>query len=133
MAFLSFGLKMVLHVGTLIPALGHAVYGDRPVIIGFLHLVFLAFVSFFILSSLMEQGLFTKKQKLICFPFIVFALGVITTEGLLMLQGLGILFQTNSYIYNWLLWAASILLFLGALLILAGRLIAGNQIARSEI
>ena len=133
MAFLSFGLKMVLHVGTLIPSLGHAVYGDRPVIIGFLHLVFLAFVSFFILSSLMEQGLFTRAQKLVRFPFIVFALGVITTEGLLMLQGLGILFQTNSYIYNWLLWAASILLFIGALLILAGRLIAGNQIARSEI
>ncbi|WP_162944672.1 hypothetical protein [Flavisolibacter nicotianae] len=111
---LSFLLKMLLNVGTLIPSLGHAVYGDRPVIIGFLHLVFLGFVTFFILSHLLEEGYFVNGQKSRRFPFLLFSFGIIATETLLMLQGLGILFKTNSGIYNWLLWLASICLFTGA-------------------
>ena len=70
MAFLSFGLKMFLNVGTIIPALGHAVYGDRPVIIGFLHLVFLAFVSFFLHGILIELGYFRRNGKQLLFPFL---------------------------------------------------------------
>src|SRR5689334_3082036 len=44
----SFMIKMLLQMGTIIPALGNAVFGYRPIIIGFLHLVFLGFVSFYI-------------------------------------------------------------------------------------
>jgi hypothetical protein len=117
MSFLSFALKMILNAGTIIPRLSDAVYGDRPVIIGFLHLVFLAFVSFFILSHLMASGFFLRSGKLVRFPFYIFSAGVLVNEALLMLQGLQILFKTNSYIYNWLLWITSILLFLGALMI----------------
>lgn len=118
---LSFCLKMLLQVGTIFPSLGNAVYGDRPVIIGFLHLVFLGFVTFFILSTLISSQYFTRKGKVIRFPFVVFVSGVIANEILLMIQGLGILFKTNSHIYQWLLWAASILLFLGASLIAFSR------------
>lgn len=118
----SFGLKMVLQVGTIFPPLGNAVYGDRPVIIGFLHLVFLGFLTFFILSSLTENGFFTRRSKLIAFPLVLFSTGIFSNEILLMVQGLGILFQTNNSIYNWLLWGAAIILFSGALLIAATRL-----------
>lgn len=111
---LAFLLKMILNVGTLIPPLGHAVYGDRPVIIGFLHLVFLGFVTFFILSHLIEEGSFSTGKKTYRFPFLLFSFGIIATEALLMLQGLGILFRTNSGIYSWLLWLASICLLTGA-------------------
>lgn len=117
-ASLSFGLKMLMNVGTIIPQLGNAVYGDRPVIIGFLHLVFLAFVSFFIFSFLIEEGYFQKKGRLQVFPFYVFATGVIANEAFLLLQGLEILLQTNNYLYNWLLWGASIVLFVGAFMIM---------------
>ena len=119
---LSFFLKMLLHTGTIIPKLGNAVYGDRPVIIGFLHLIFLAFVSFYILSLLIESDYFTKRGKLIVFPFLIFSFGVISNEFVLMLQGLGILFKTNYDIYKWVLWVISILLFTGALFIMIARL-----------
>jgi hypothetical protein len=118
----SFCLKMLLHVGTIFPKLGNAVYGDRPVIIGFLHLVFLGFVSFYILSSLIEAHYFNKKGKLVQFPFLVFAFGIISNELILMLQGLGILFSTNFDVYKWLLWLTSIVLFTGAFLIICLRL-----------
>ena len=114
-SILSFLLKMLLNVGTLIPSLGHAVYGARPVIIGFLHLVFLGFVTFFALSRFLEDGLFTAgQQRPVKLPFYLFAAGIIGNESILALQGLGILFKTTSGIYNWLLWGCSILLFTGA-------------------
>lgn len=121
-AAISFGLKMVLQVGTIFPQLGNAVYGDRPVIIGFLHLVFLGFVTFFVLAVLIEDGYFTIKNKILLFPFIVFTTGIIANEFLLMLQGLGILFKINNDIYKWLLWGTAIVLFTGALLIALARL-----------
>jgi hypothetical protein len=118
----SFGLKMLLNIGTLFPQLGNAVYGDRPVIIGFLHLVFLGFLSFYILSILVENGYFTKNHKTFSYPFILFSIGVFANEGFLMLQGLGVLFNTNSTVYTWLLWTASIALFAGAFFISTTRL-----------
>jgi hypothetical protein len=113
---------MTLQVGTIFPKLGNAVYGDRPVIIGFLHLVFLGFITFFILAILIEKGFFTSSKKTVVVPFIVFATGIIANELLLMLQGLGILFKTNNDIYKWLLWATAIILFTGAVLIALTRL-----------
>ena len=113
-SLLSFVLKMLLNVGTLVPALGNAVYGDRPVIIGFLHLVFLGFVTFFLLAWLVGQQYFCEAKKGVWLALVVFALGIFTNEVFLALQGLGILFKTNSYLYNWYLWAGSILLFVGA-------------------
>jgi len=132
-SFLSFCLKMLLHVGTIFPGLGNAVYGDRPVIIGFLHLVFLGFVSFYILAILIESGYFTKKGKLIQFSFFVFAFGIISNEMILMLQGLGILFSTNFDVYKWLLWLTSIILFTGALLIVCLRLNVLNSGRNPEV
>jgi hypothetical protein len=125
-AAVSFALKLSLNVGTIFPALGDAVYGARPIIIGFLHLVFLGFLTFFILSLLIEYGYFTKGIKLIKYPFIVFVVGIFANEALLGIQGLSILFQTNSFLYNWLLWFASILLFIGAVSITLVRLWLSN-------
>jgi hypothetical protein len=122
LSVISFTLKMVLQVGTIFPSLGNAVYGDRPVIIGFLHLVFLGFITFFLLALLIENGYFQLNGKLIQWPFIIFASGIILNEFLLMLQGLGILLNTNSDIYKWLLWGVAIVLFTGALTIAITRI-----------
>lgn len=131
-AFLSFALKMLLNAGTIIPQLGNAVYGDRPVIIGFLHLVFLAFVSFFILGMLIESGNFFRNGKLLRTPFYIFSFGVLANEIVLMLQGLEILFMSNNYIYSWLLWIISILLFIGALSIAAAWYLCNNKKAMAR-
>jgi hypothetical protein len=120
-SFLSFGIKMCLQIGTIIPQLANAVYGDRPIIIGFLHLVFLGFVTFYMLGNFIESAYFTLNKRLISFPFYLFSFAIIYNEALLMIQGLGILFKTNNHLYSVLLWTASILLFLGAASILIAR------------
>ena len=126
-AIFSFGFKMFLNVGTIFPVLGNAVYGNRPVIIGFLHLVFLAFLSFYLLASLLEKNLFKKNSKGTVTSFYLFSFGIFANEITLMIQGLGIFFRTNSTIFQWLLWIASIILFLGALWMLVSRLAANKK------
>ncbi|MGZ3880438.1 MAG: hypothetical protein ACXVBF_03835, partial [Flavisolibacter sp.] len=121
-SLVSFVVKMLLQVGTIFPQLGNAVYGDRPVIIGFLHLVFLGFITFFVLALLIENGYFYQPNRKTVLPFIVFSVGIIANEAILMLQGLGILLNTNSDIYKWLLWGVAILLLTGAFLIALSRL-----------
>jgi hypothetical protein len=132
LAAFSFGLKMALNVGTIFPKLGNAIYGNRPVIIGFLHLVFLGFVSFYILSSLIENNFFSRKNRQMKLPFILFGVGIVANESLLMLQGLEILFKTNSSLYSWLLWGVSIILFTGAATILISFLVADKYIPRQK-
>jgi len=129
---ISFILKMLLQVGTIFPRLGDAVYGYRPVIIGFLHLVFLGFVTFFLLALLIEGNFFTYKNKVIVFPFIIFATGILLNEFLLMLQGLGILLNTNNHIFKWLLWGTAIILFTGAVSIAASRFYVKNKLTKSN-
>jgi len=119
---------MALNVGTIFPKLGNAIYGNRPVIIGFLHLVFLGFVSFYILSSLIENNYFANKSRQMKVPFFLFGFGIVANESLLMLQGLEILFKTNSTLYSWLLWGVSLILFTGATSILISFLAADKYI-----
>ena len=126
-AGLSFALKMLLNVGTIIPQLGDAIYGNRPVIIGFLHLVFLGFLSFYLFHAFIESGYFTKAGKVIRLPFYVFATGIFMNELLLMIQGLGILFQTNNEIYRWLLWIAAIVLSAGGIMLVLARMAVVTQ------
>jgi len=128
LAAFSFCLKMALNVGTIFPKLGNAIYGNRPVIIGFLHLVFLGFVSFYILSSLIENNYFANKSRQMKVPFFLFGFGIVANESLLMLQGLEILFKTNSTLYSWLLWGVSLILFMGATSILISFLAADKFI-----
>jgi hypothetical protein len=112
----SFGLKLLLNAGTTIPQLSDEIYGDRPIIIGFLHLVFLGFVTFFILSTLIEEKIYFVRKLKWRIPLYIFSAGIFGNEIFLMVQGLGILLKFNSAIYPWLLWFAAILLFTGSFL-----------------
>jgi hypothetical protein len=120
MAFLSmaaFALKIFLQSFTLFPAVGNAVFGDRPVIIGFLHLVFLGFVTLFLFTWFVQNGYLNIKSAFTRFVLIFFTIAVILNEAVLMTQGLGAMLIKSSTIFAWLLWALSIILFLASLLI----------------
>lgn len=116
-SMLSFVIKMVLQVGTVIPQLGQEVFGYRPIIIGFLHLVFLGFVTFYILSVYFEEGIFNKTSAFAKLALSVFAFGIITQEVILMTQGILLFLGSAPHIYHWLLWIIALVLFTGAVMV----------------
>ena len=115
-------------MGTIFPGLGNAVFGFRPIIIGFLHLVFLGFVTIYIFSHLLESG-FMSADRVSRFSIIYFTSAIIINEAILMVDGIGLLFNATNPIYGWLLWIASILLFTGALLIVITRFNANQRLS----
>lgn len=118
----AFMLKMFLQSFTIFPSVGDGVFGDRPMIIGFLHLVFLGFVTLFLLAYFAQLGLLNIKNKFTRVALILFSVGVLFNEIVLMGQGLGVLFIKSSHAFPWLLWTISIWLFIGAFLICISRI-----------
>lgn len=116
-AMLSFVVKMLLQMGTIHPDLGHAVFGYRPIIIGFLHLVFLGFVTFYLLSTYFEEGVFNRRSGFALGALSLFAFGIIAQEVILMIQGIMLFLGKAPHIYYWLLWIIALMLFLGAALV----------------
>jgi hypothetical protein len=116
LVLISFALKTILQIGTVYPELGNAVFGLRPIIIGFLHLVFLGLASFYVLSEYTERGVFQMKNTLTAFAWGGFVLAVISQETVLLVQGAGLLTGRSSPAFNWILWIISILLFLFAVM-----------------
>lgn len=126
---ISFIIKMTLQMGTIVPRLGNAVFGYRPIIIGFLHLVFLGFVTFYVISHFWSDGVFANKKRFSKVAIVFFAAAIIFSEAILLADGIGLMFYTTNSAYVWLLWVASIFLFTGAILILAARL---NKISKNK-
>ena len=113
----AFILKMFFQMGTIIPGLDTAVYANRPLIIGFLHMVFLGLVTFYVLYHLIQNNLLILKGLFTKISLIVFGIGIIANVSILLFQGLGILLKITSQIFPILLWLAAIVLFIGALML----------------
>ena len=117
----AFVLKMLLQSFTIFPLVGNAVFGDRPIIIGFLHLVFLGFVSPFILAYYVQKNMLNLQIKLTRYALIIFIFGIVCNELTLMLQGLGAMFLKSSNLFSWILWVISLWLMTGTILVFAAR------------
>ena len=117
----SFMLKIFLQSFTIFPAIGDAIFGNRPIIMGFLHLVFLGFVTLFILAYFIKKDLLDSKTIWTRIAAIVFAVAVILNEAFLISQGFAAMLINGSIIFPWLLWTTGFLLFVGSLLIAIAR------------
>lgn len=87
LVFILLFVKHTLELGLMIPELGTLVYESRSVIIGYLHLTLLGFVSLFLFIQFYMIGLF-RKSSITVFGFSVFIISFLLNEGLLFMQGL---------------------------------------------
>ncbi len=122
LSVISLTVKIILQTGTLIPYVGIIVFGNGPIIIGYIHLVMLGFVTLFILSHFLRNDFLNINNAFTKTAILIFASGVVINEVLLMLQGLSQIFMKFYPIYQWLLWYALIWLFTGAVLIFISRI-----------
>ncbi|MBY7142320.1 hypothetical protein KFZ56_04265 [Virgibacillus sp. NKC19-3] len=114
--FLLF-LKGTMELGLLIPSLVPLIYDSRNIIIGYLHLTLLGFISLFILTLyLMKDLLATNKQTV--YGGIIFFTGFLLNALLLFGQGLTEwLHMTAVPFYIEGLFVASLLLLLGIMIL----------------
>ncbi|MEC1722795.1 hypothetical protein [Schinkia azotoformans] len=109
-------IKSTAELGLISPALADLVYETRSIVIGYLHLTLLGFVSIFIITQYLMMNLIDSKAKISTNGFIILITGFALNELLLFSQGLsewlkhvGIPFFTEG------MFAASGLLLMGVI------------------
>ena len=118
----SFMAKMFFQSFTIINFIGNPIFGDRPIIMGFLHLVFLGFVTLFLLYYIGQEGILNIKKSITKIALLIFTIGIIVNIALLLTQGLGDILIKSSPLFPLLLWGAGLWLFAGAVLICIARI-----------
>lgn len=115
-ALLAFSLKIIMQGFSAIPALNQYAFGIRPIVIGFLHLVLLGFVSMFIFGYLLQNRLVHLPTKTAFAGLWLFVSSMFFNEVILMSQGLAAIFYKPFPYSNELLLVAALGMFSGLLL-----------------
>ncbi|HRH60183.1 MAG TPA: hypothetical protein PL045_06415 [Chitinophagaceae bacterium] len=116
LSFIALAIKILLQLGSTIPSLNTIAYGFRPIVIGYLHLIFLGVLTIFL------TGFFLVTEKIVISKWltrgiIIFVAGIIINELLLMLQGVTSLLNVSLDYINECLLATAIIMFAGLLVI----------------
>ena len=116
LALSAFALKVLLQLFSIHPDIAQLAFGFRPIIIGYLHLIFLVFVSLFLLGILAEKSVI-RPNAFSNAALTTFAVAVILNELLLGIQGLASIYYYYLPYINLILFLNTILLLIGAILI----------------
>ncbi len=106
-------IKFVLQTVSVIPSLSQLVFGFRPIVIAYLHLVLLGIYSLFIIAYLLKKGYIRPASRTRNAVFLFLA-GVMLNELLLTIQGIGAFSYIAIPYINELLFGASVVLLLSA-------------------
>jgi hypothetical protein len=117
----AFALKIFLQAGSVVPALGQFAFSFRPVIIAYLHLVLLCFLTFFLVGFFSGQGLLNIHKNLKAPGIAVFVTGALANEVLLLLQSLLALSRMSWTTAPCYLFGAALCMFAGLLLLQTGK------------
>ncbi len=79
--------KSTMELGLISPGLAELVYDTRSIVIGYLHLTLLGFVSIFIITQYRMVGII-RSSKIFHVGFILFFVGLLLNEIILFIQGL---------------------------------------------
>lgn len=116
-ALVALTLKFILQTISVVPSLSTLVFGFRPIVIAYLHLVLLGVYSLFILGYSFYNQLL-HYSKLAYIGTIGFFVGVVLNESALGIQGLAAFSYTTIPFINEILFIVALILFLSALIIL---------------
>jgi hypothetical protein len=109
---LALSIKLLLQLGSTIPALSALAFGFRPIVIAYLHLILLAVISLFLLFYIYINHLIVlgKREK---FGLLLFSIGVLLNELVLAIQGVASFSYTLIPHVNGILFGIALLLLFG--------------------
>ena len=115
----ALSIKLLLQLGSTIPFLSRLAFGFRPVVIGYLHLMFLGVISLFIIGYCKkDQYIITGRMGNI--GITIFVSGIILNEFLLLIQGLSYMNYITVPLINELLLGAAVCMLTGILFLNLG-------------
>jgi hypothetical protein len=112
-AILAISIKFLLQAISVIPSLSQLVFGIRPIVIAYLHLVLLGVYTLFFLAYLVMNN-YLKQKPIIKKATMAFLTGVILNELLLGIQGFAAFFYIPIPYVNLLLLLAAFVLLISA-------------------
>ncbi len=118
---LSFLLKIIMQALSSVQELNKYAFGIRPIVIGFLHLVLLGFVSLFMLGHFFQYRLLFLNKQQAKKGIWIFITGVLLNEFILMLQGIAAMNYSDIPYSNYMLLAAAFIMFSGLFLLFTGQ------------
>ncbi len=108
-AGIAMSIKFLLQAISVIPSLSQLVFGIRPIVIAYLHLILLGAYSTFILGYLFKNG-YLKISVVAKYASLSFVMGVLINEILLAIQGFTAFFYIPiPHVNGMLLFAAVVL------------------------
>ena len=116
LSFAAVSLKFLLQALSCIPSLSLYAFGNRSLVIAFLHLVLLGFVSLFIVGYFLQTGLI-KENRNTRIGIYIFSSGIFLNELILMLQGIGAIAYIVIPFANELLWVIALIMVSGVWMI----------------
>jgi len=122
LAFIALILKLMMQSVSAIPAVSPFAFGYRPIVVGYLHLVLLGFVSFGLLGGLLQAGLLSIHRRLARIGIGLFIIGVVLNEVLLMIQGIASIRYESVPGVPTLLFVMAVWIFFGVALLLIGQM-----------
>jgi hypothetical protein len=115
---LALTLKLLLQLGSTVPAISKLAYSFRPIVIAYLHLVLLLIISVFLLTYMYGTGLL-RQNKPSGIALLMFAIGVILNETVLAIQGIWSFSYTVIPYANEALFGIAVLMLTSLLLLTA--------------
>ncbi len=127
LSFLLLIVKATIEIGPSIPYFSNIVYENRSLVIGYIHLSLLGFISFLMISFIIQYG-WIQLNRSVKFGLIVFIIGFSLNELMLFSQGLFDWIGNILFMYtNQILWMAALLLFIGIMFIFVGAIKKGRK------
>ncbi len=123
---IAFSVKLLLQAGSTHPSLSQLAFGFRPIVIGYLHLVLLGVITLFILSYIVVNK-YLESTPLFSKGIVVFTIGIILNETLLMTQGLFGMKNISVDFINQYLLIAALILFTGVLVVVISQVNKSND------
>ncbi len=109
---IALSIKFLLQLASTFPEVSKLAFGFRPIVVAYLHLMLLAFVTVFVLSQYISNKIVIPNNR-ISWSIYLFLCGVFLNEVVLMIQGIASFSYISVPYANESLFISSILIFIG--------------------
>ena len=116
----AFSIKLVLQLGSTIPAVSKLAFGFRPIVIAYLHLILLAVFTLFLLGFSYLNGYFLNNNTTVT-GILIIVVGVFLNEFVLLVQGVAAFSYSPVPFVNEVLLSVAVIIMIGVVILLAAQ------------